>query len=109
MQLYCILVPTKKNKPVGKNPYYTLRYHRLWDTKVRAITGGLTILSPAKGNWLSPSGELYVERVIPVQIACNQEQIEQIADLTAKHYSQLAIMYYRASDHVVIKHYESNQ
>jgi len=103
--LWQILVPTLKRRPKGKMRYYTIRYHRLWDEKVRAISGGLTILSPAKGQWISTTGELYSERMIPVLIMCTKEQIDQIADITAKHYDQLAIFYYKVSDEVVIKHY----
>lgn len=29
--------------------YYTTRYHKLWDQKMRVITGGLTVLTSAKG------------------------------------------------------------
>lgn len=50
-------------------------------------------------------GALYVERMIPVRIKCSENQINAIADLTAKKYSQLAVMYYLVSEKVVIKHY----
>lgn len=98
--LWEILVPTiMDGKPIR------LRYHKLWDEKVRAIAKGLTILSPIKGQWVSFTGELFVERMIPVRIACGEGQIEEIANLTAKYYKQKAVMYYRVSDYVVIKHY----
>lgn len=102
MELWEILVPTIsiEGKP------YRLRYHRVWDAKVRDIANGLTILNPVKGQWLDNSGALFAERMIPVRIACTQEQIEKISDFTAKYYRQLAVMYYRVSDFVVIKHYE---
>jgi len=29
-------------------------FHQTWDAKVRKISGGLTIMKPAKGNWVSP-------------------------------------------------------
>lgn len=45
MNLYEILVPCQTNQ--GK-PIRT-RQHREWDRRVRLITGGLTILPPAKG------------------------------------------------------------
>jgi hypothetical protein len=102
--LYEILVPTVRND--GK-PFRT-RYHRVWDKKVRAISGGLTIISPIKGQWISPAGKLFSERMIPVRIMCNREQIEVIADMTADYYDQQAIMFYRVSDEVVIKHYDTN-
>jgi len=102
MELYEILVPTQTNE--GK-PIRT-RYHRVWDSKVREITGGLTIVPPVKGEWVSDAGELFRERMIPVRIACTKEQIEQIADMTAKYYNQLAIMFYLISKEVTIKKYD---
>lgn len=100
MKLWRILVPTILNdKPIRT------RYHRVWDKKVRAITGGLTILMPAKGHWVAPDGELFIERMIPVEIVATDEQIEKISDMTAKYYNQLAIMYYLVSERVVIKNY----
>lgn len=98
--LWEILVPTiLDGKPIRT------RFHRVWDQHVREISGGLTILTPAKGQWISPCGELFVERMIPVRLVCSQEQIETIADFTAKYYRQQAIMFYRVSDYVRIKHY----
>ena len=101
--LWEILVPTVRN---DGRPIRT-RYHRVWDGKVRAITGGLTVLAPARGQWVSPAGELFVERMIPVRIACTESQIGAIADMTAGYYEQLAVMYYRVSDRVVVKHYQN--
>lgn len=101
MELYEILVPTVSNE--GKP--FRLRYHRVWDAKVREISGGLTILPVSKGQWISPTGDLFLERMIPVRIACSEEEIERIADMTAKYYSQKAVMYYLVSEKVTIKHY----
>lgn len=88
------------NKPIKT------KYHKVWDKKVRKITNGLTILTPAKGHWLSPHGELFVERMIPVRVFCTEEQMNMIADLTAKYYNQQAIMFYEVSNNVIIKNYE---
>jgi hypothetical protein len=99
--LWEILVPTV----MAGRPIRT-RYHRVWDGKVRAISGGLTILHPAKGHWVSPGGELFVERMIPVRIACTEEEIERIADMTAKYYKQEAVMYYVVSARLVIRLYD---
>jgi hypothetical protein len=35
---------------------------------------------------------------------CTREQIEQIIDLTLEYYDQLAVMAYRVSDEVILKH-----
>lgn len=83
---------------------YKTRYHRVWDEKVRAITGGLTILTPAKGQWVSPEGELFVERMIPVRIVASREEIEQVIDMTITYYDQLAVLCYKVSDEVILKY-----
>lgn len=44
--------------------------------------------------------------MIPVNIACTKEQIEQIADHTAKYYDQKAVMYYEISSDVNIINYD---
>lgn len=113
-----ILVPTEKRVKEPRVPgdtfentvdpnlknYYTTRYHRVWDAKVRAITGGLTVLTPAKGQWVSPDGELFIERMIPVRIVATRPQIEQIIDMTMVYYDQLAILCFKISDEVILKH-----
>lgn len=73
----------------------------MWDEKVRAITGGLTIHPPVKGQWVNPhDGELFVERMIPVKIACTPDQIDKVLELTAKYYDQIEVFAYRVSDKV---------
>lgn len=110
-----ILVPTEKrvktarmagetDSEYGRRNSYTTRYHRVWDEKVRTITGGLTILTPAKGQWVSPEGELHQERMIPVRIAATRTQIDKIIDLTLSYYDQLAVLCYKVSDEVIIRH-----
>jgi hypothetical protein len=103
MPLWEILVPTTRSNPIGKNPYYRVRHHRVWDEFVRTLTGGLSIIPPLKGQWVAPDGTLFKERMIPVRIFCGEEEIEKIAAFTLKHYEQLAVMYYKISDYVVIK------
>lgn len=94
-----ILVPTQIDREDG--PWYvSTKYHRVWDAKVRTIAGGLTILRPAIGNWISENNELFVERMIPVRIACSAEEIRNIAEFTKQYYKQLRIMYYKVSDEV---------
>ena len=100
--LWEVLVPTIRN---NGRPFRT-RFHKVWDKKVREITGGLTIHGPVKGQWVSKDGELFAERMIPVRIMCNEDQINTIADMTAKYYEQKAVMFMKISDDVRIKHYE---
>lgn len=101
VMLWEILVPTEiNNKPIK------LRYHKVWDSHVRRITGGLTILHPAKGQWVNKEGNLFVERMIPVRVAATREQIYVIAHMTAVYYRQQAVMFYRVSDEVYIKQFE---
>lgn len=100
LQLWEIMVPTQSNE--GKP--FKVRYHRIWDGKVRQITGGLTIMPPIKGQWVL-GNLLFTERMIPVRIACTEEQINNISDMTARYYKQLAIMFYLVSERVTIKNY----
>ena len=80
-------------------------YHRIWDNKVRKIAGGLTIFQPTRGQWLSLDKHLFAEKMIPVRVGCTKSQIQKIADFTADHYKQKAVMYYLVSDKIFIKHY----
>ena len=97
-----ILVPTERRAEPGK--YYTTRYHRVWDGKVRAITGGLTVMAPARGQWINPmTGDLFQERMIPVRIMATRDEIDKIVDMTLKYYNQLAILCYKISDEVILK------
>lgn len=104
IKLWEILVPTIRN---NGTPIKT-RFHRVWDKKVYDITGGLTILTPTKGKWVSPNGTLFAERMIPVRIACSEEQIREIIKMTIKYYEQEAVMAYLVSSQVIIE-YEIDQ
>ena len=99
-EMWEILVPTMFN---DGRPIKT-RYHKVWDKKVYAITGGLTILTPTKGKWVCPEGSLFEERMIPVRIVCTKEEIEEIIDMSMVYYDQLAILAYKVSDEVILKH-----
>ena len=76
-----ILVPTISNE--GK-PFRT-RYHKVWDQKIRAISGGLTIIPPIKGQWVFDD-KLYSERNIPVRIVCTKDEIIDIMKITKNYY-----------------------
>ena len=102
-----ILLPTVRRLEPGK--YYSTRYHRVWDAKVRNITGGLTVMTPARGQWINPStGVLFKERMIPVRIMASREEIEKVIDFTINYYNQLATLCYKISDEVILKLKEAN-
>jgi hypothetical protein len=105
--LWEILVPTEyrlEKQKDGTAKYYRTKYHKVWDAKVRAISGGLTVCVPAKGQWVSKEGELFTERMIPVKIIATKTQINEIVDFTLKYYDQLAILAYKVSDQVILRH-----
>ena len=100
-RLWEILVPTVRREN-GKP--YTTRFHRVWDAKVRGISGGLTILQPAKGQWVSPDdNELFEERMIPVRFIATEEQKDRIADMTCVYYDQLAVLCYAVGSRVTMR------
>ncbi len=98
--LWEILVPTVRN---DGRPFRT-RYHRVWDAKVREISGGLTVMSVAKGQWKSPDGKFFLERMIPVRIIATKDQIEDIVQMTIKYYEQIAVLAYLVSEQVVLRY-----
>lgn len=97
-KLWEILVPTVRND--GRP--FRLRYHRVWDEKVKSISGGLTIVAPVRGVWVSPDDETFKERMIPVRIMATREEIMAIAEMTKVYYEQLAVMVYLVADEVFI-------
>lgn len=101
-QLWEILVPTVRPNTSGKR-FFTTRYHRVWDAKVRHITGGLTIMAPSRGQWVSPEGTLFRERMIPVRIAATRSEIEQVIDLTLDYYEQEAVLCFMISEVVIMR------
>jgi len=99
-EMWEILVPASNNKDQN----FTYEHHKEWDAFVKKITGGVTIMKTTKGEWVSPTGQLYIDRMIPCRIFCNEEQINMIVDFTIKHYNQEAVLCYRISDNVILKH-----
>ena len=97
-EMWEILVPTVRN---DGRPIRT-RFHRVWDEKVKAVSGGLTIIKPVNGVWVSDEGGEFKERMIPVRIMCSKDEIFEIAKMTKKYYDQLAVMIYKVSEEAYI-------
>jgi|SRR6478735_4391032 len=93
-KLFEILVPTIYGDTV--KPIRT-RHHKKWDEYVRTISKGLTLMTPAKGQWVF-NDSLFEERVIPVRVFCTDADMEKIVAFSFKHYRQKAIMYYVISN-----------
>jgi hypothetical protein len=118
--LWEILVPTQKRLTTPpptearallrwrKRHAYTTRYHRVWDQRVRDLTGGLTILTPARGQWVAPDGVLFSERMIPVRIATTRAIMLEIVEFTLTYYDQLAVLCYKISDDVILRSREED-
>lgn len=96
MKMFTILVPTERR--VDGKPIRT-RYHRVWDEKVRAISGGLTIMQPVKGQWVHGS-EIFLERMIPVMFIATEEEKDKVVEMTAKYYDQIAVLCWEISNNV---------
>lgn len=105
LQVWEVLVPASRGKQ-----HFAYEHHKAWDAKVRAITGGLTIMAAAKGEWVNEAdGSLHTDKVIPVRLACREDQIGEIIDITLEHYKQTAVMAYKVSEQVIIKVKGDNQ
>lgn len=99
-ELWEILVPASNNT----DQKFTYDHHKQWDAYVKKISGGLTVMKTAKGQWISPTGRNYNDRMIPCRIICNEDQINEIVDFTLEHYKQEAVLAYRISENVILKH-----
>lgn len=113
MPLWEILVPHKMGEHDNTDPRLPKRnrnipvpYHQEWDAFVREVTGGLTIQRAAKGQWTDNTGKLYKEIMIPVRIACTEDQIKKIAEFTLSHYKQKAVFVTLVSEKTLIFHAE---
>ena len=106
--LWEILVPTMRN---DGRPIYT-RFHRVWDAKVREISGGLTVMPVAKGQWVDSStgnNKLFCERMIPVRIIATRTEMLEIIKMTKKYYEQIAVLAYKLSEDVILRHDDEDQ
>ena len=93
MELWEVLVPKTDNE--GKE--FSLEFHKEWDNYIKTIAGGLTVMRSAKGMWKG-----YEERMIPVRIACERDELEHILSFTKNHYSQEAVFAVKLSEEVII-------
>lgn len=95
-KMYEIIIPTMYGDTL--KPIKT-KHHKSWDRWVQSITGGLTILSSAKGKWIY-NGVEYPEKVIPVRICCEQKDIQRIIQFTLSHYRQKVVLAYCVSSEI---------
>ena len=99
-EVWEVLVPASNNKDLK----FAYEHHKEWDAYVKKLTGGVTIMKVAKGEWVSPTGRVYTDRMIPCRIVCTEEQISDIIDFTIDHYKQEAVLAYRISTNVILRH-----
>lgn len=99
--LWEILIPVthKDGTPV------TEKDHRIWRSSLEAI-GVHQFLAPGAVPWIVNEPHLVGVRMIPFRVACTQEQITQVANLTASYFGQDAILLYRVSDDVTLIRYD---
>lgn len=98
-QLWEVLVPVAWNTGFKIH----VDYHREWDAKVRAISGGLTILRVVRGQWQTDD-KLFNEKVIPCRVLCTRPEMDKIIDITMEHYhDQHAILAYRLTEEIILK------
>ncbi len=107
LQLWQILVPHRMGDHheeglPKRNRSIPVPYHQEWDKFVRNITGGLTIQRASKGQWIDGDGKLYKELMIPVLIACTEEQITEIAEFSLNYYKQKAMFVSLISEKTLI-------
>jgi hypothetical protein len=79
-------------------------FHRLWDAKVREVSGGLTIRSAEKGQWVF-QGKFIEEETIPCRVIATREELDKILAITLAHYhDQYCVMAYKISNEVTLRY-----
>lgn len=94
-----IMVPTHYQD----GTYITLDTHQVWDQNICNIAGGLTLQPTVNGRWVPTIGagrDLVAESVIPVRIACTDEQIDSVLAFTCSYYDQEEVMAWVVSEEV---------
>lgn len=99
-ELWEILVPASNNK----DQKFSYEHHKEWDAFVRKVTGGVTVTKTTKGQWVSPTGKLYEDRMIPCRIMCDREEMLKIVNFTLEHYNQEAVLAYKISEDVILRY-----
>ena len=98
-QLWEVLVPASD----GRGIPLLLNHHRIWDEKVRELTGGgMTISAPAKDEWGNgkEGNAILREPMIPVRLLTDKVTMDKVAIMTMEHYDQKSVLYYMVSDTV---------
>lgn len=98
--LWEILIPATTND----KKEFSLKHHKEWDEKAKTMSGGLTVLKSGKGQWISPEGKTFHDKMIPVRVYCTEKQMNELIQYTIKHYNQEAVMAYEISRNVKIVH-----
>lgn len=70
---------------------FTAKHHRIFYKFILNLSKGYSVLSELEGVWQNEKGTIYQEKMIPVRIACTDEQIKEIAEFAKTHYEQEAI------------------
>lgn len=95
--LWEILIPLKSNEGID----FSVEHHRKWEGHVKEISGGITLLGTAHGQWVSPQGRTFDEPVIPVRVRATREEMVRIGHYTATHYDQERVWLYRIADEII--------
>lgn len=98
--LYCVLIPTHRNRTERWfNFKWRRKFRRDHDEvillNVAALHGGYTMIPRSEGGWMSRPGELQKEGMRPFLFTAEtQEKANIIADLVCKHYDQKTVTTY---------------
>ncbi len=99
-----ILIPVAPNKgePTTDEMYAKLDFnkdgtifnkahHGTFIRKVLTVAGGYSWLPEIDGAWVNSHCEVVKEKMIPIRVACTDENIKEIASFAKQHYEQEAI------------------
>ena len=101
----------KKNKktmwelliPAGiNNKEFTAEQHKVWENDVTKSVGEITIIRQLKGDWLTSNKLEFKDRVLRVNVVCNEKQLKKIIQITMLLYHMEKIIVYKTGEDVII-------
>lgn len=93
--MYEFLVPVVSNAGVPFKNHETLYAY------LRLKFGGVTVAPAVEGQWLSPTGRVYIEPMIPVQVIMPESEVVPVATLIKNMFEQEGVCVVRLGEAVI--------
>jgi hypothetical protein len=89
--------------PVGKdNKEFTPEQHKAWEDEIKSISKDIIFIREVKGDWLKSNLIEFKEKVIRIDVVCNNAQLKKIVAFTVTHYQLEDLIIFQTGEEVII-------